>query len=113
MTQTNICTKQEQTHRKNRLVVAKRERAGGGIEWEAGVSKRKLLYIGWIYNKVLLYPSMDPQGKNTGVGCHSLFREIFPPQGLNLGLLHCRQIFLPSEPPGKPLYSTGNIFNIL
>ena len=27
---------------------------------------------------------------------------ILPIQGLNLGLLHCRQISLPSEPPGKP-----------
>ena len=30
---------------------------------------------------------------------------IFPPQGLNLGLLHCRQILLSSEAPGKPLPS--------
>ena len=27
-------------------------------------------------------------GKNTGVGCHSLFHGIFPTQGSNLGLLH-------------------------
>ena len=26
-------------------------------------------------------------GKNTGVGCHSLFQGIFPTQGLNLSLL--------------------------
>ena len=30
-------------------------------------------------------------GKNTGVGCHFLFQGIFLTQGLNLGLLHCRQ----------------------
>ena len=30
--------------------------------------------------------------KNTGVGCHSLLQGIFLSQGLNLGLLHCRQI---------------------
>ena len=30
-------------------------------------------------------------GKNTGVGCHLLLQEIFPTQGSNLGLLHCRQ----------------------
>ena len=30
--------------------------------------------------------------KNTGVGCHSLLRGIFPTQGLNLHLLHCRGI---------------------
>ena len=31
--------------------------------------------------------------KNTGVGCHFLLQEIFPTQGSNPGLLHCRQIF--------------------
>ena len=31
-------------------------------------------------------------GKNTGVGCHFLFQEIFLIWGLNLGFLHCRQI---------------------
>ena len=30
--------------------------------------------------------------KNTGVGCHSLFQEIFPTQEWNPGILHCRQI---------------------
>ena len=34
---------------------------------------------------------MDSPGKNTGVGCHFLLQEIFPTQGLNLGLPHCRQ----------------------
>ena len=31
-------------------------------------------------------------GQNTGMVCHSLIQGIFPPQGLNPGLLHCRQI---------------------
>ena len=34
----------------------------------------------------------DSPGKNTGVGCHALLQGIFPTQGLNPGLLHCRQI---------------------
>ena len=34
-------------------------------------------------------------GKNTGVGCHFLFQGIFPTQGLNLGLAHCRQMLYP------------------
>ena len=33
----------------------------------------------------------DSLGKNTGVGCHFFLQEIFPTQGLNLGLLHYRQ----------------------
>ena len=41
-------------------------------------------------------------GKNTGVGCHDFLQGIFPTQGSNPGLLYCRRILLPSEPPGKP-----------
>ena len=33
----------------------------------------------------------DSPGKNTGVGCHALPQGIFPTQGLNPSLLHCRQ----------------------
>ena len=36
--------------------------------------------------------SMDSPGKNTGVDCHSILQGIFPTQGSNPGLLHCRQI---------------------
>ena len=36
-------------------MVAKGEGVGGGVEWEVGVSRCKLLYIEWINNKVLLY----------------------------------------------------------
>ena len=36
-------------------------------------------------------PSMGYPGKNTGVGCHFLLQDIFPTQGSNLGLPHCRQ----------------------
>ena len=36
-------------------MVAKGERVGGGMEWEVGVSRCKLLYMEWINNKVLLY----------------------------------------------------------
>ena len=34
----------------------------------------------------------DSSSKNTGVGCHALLQGIFSTQGLNPGLLHCRQI---------------------
>ena len=45
----------------------------------------------WTVPAGLLCPRDSP-GKNTGVGCHSLFQGIFPTQGWNLGLLLCRQI---------------------
>ena len=38
----------------------------------------------------LLHP-WDFPGKNTGVGCQFLLQEVFPTQGLNPGLPHCRQ----------------------
>ena len=34
----------------------------------------------------------DSPSKNTGVGCYSLLQGIFPTQGSNPGLLHCRQM---------------------
>ena len=40
----------------------------------------------------LLCPGYSPS-KNTGVGCQFLPQGIFPTQGSNLRLLHCRQIF--------------------
>ena len=36
-------------------------------------------------------PPWDSPGKNTGVGCHFLLQRIFPTQGSNPGLPHCRQ----------------------
>ena len=38
----------------NKLLVTKEERRGG-MDWEFGISRCKLLYIEWINNKVLLY----------------------------------------------------------
>ena len=35
--------------------------------------------------------SWDSPGKDTGVDCHFLLQGIFPAQGSNPGLLHCRQ----------------------
>ena len=39
-----------------------------------------------------LYSLWNSPGHNTGVGSLSLHQGIFPTQGLNPGLLHCRQI---------------------
>ena len=38
------------------------------------------------------YSPWNSPGQNTGVGCFSLLQGIFPTQGLNPGLLHCRWI---------------------
>ena len=39
-----------------------------------------------------LYSHWNSLGQNTGVGSPSLLQVIFPTQGSNLGLLHCRRI---------------------
>ena len=39
-----------------------------------------------------LYSPWNSPGQNTGVGSLSRLHGIIPSQGLNLGLLHCRQI---------------------
>ena len=33
--------------------------SGGGMDWELGISRCKLLYIEWINNKVLLYSTFN------------------------------------------------------
>ena len=40
--------------------------------------------------------------QDTGVGSHSLLQGILPTQGLNLGLLHCRQILRHLNHKGSP-----------
>ena len=63
--------------------------------------------------------TQNSPGKNSGMGGHFLLQGIFPTQGLNLGLPHCRQT-LPTKPSGKLLLrlstcsaSQGSIRNSL
>ena len=49
---------------------------------------------------MLLCP-WDSPGKNTEVGCHFLLQGIFPTQGPNLGLPHCRQTLYPLSHQGR------------
>ena len=44
----------------------------------------------------------DSPGKNTGVGCHAFLQRIFPTQGLNPGLSHCRWILYQLSHKGSP-----------
>ena len=65
--------------------------------------------LGWLWKKVsrsVLSDSLRPQecsppgssvhgdslGQNIGIGCHFLLQGIFPTQGSNPGLLHCKRI---------------------
>ena len=52
----NLSTKQKQTHRhREQTCGCQGGGGGGGKDWEFRISRCKLLYIGWISNKVLLY----------------------------------------------------------
>ena len=48
-----------------------------------------------------LYSSWNSPGQNTGVGSLSLLQEIFPTQGSNSGLLHCRWILYQLSHKGR------------
>ena len=54
--------------------------------------KWKLLVVSDSFWPHGLYSLWNSPGQNTGVGSRSLFQGIFPTQGLNPGLLHCRWI---------------------
>ena len=49
-----------------------------------------------------LYSLWNSPGHNTGVGSFSLLQGIFPTQGLNAGLLHCRRILYQLSHQGSP-----------
>jgi len=54
----------------------------------------------------------DSPGRNTGVGCHALLQELFPTQGSNPDLLHCRQILYHLSHKVSPLYHMIILFLI-
>ena len=65
----------------------------------------------WSENHSVLSDSLQPHGiycswispgQNIGVGNLSLLQGIFPTQGLNPGLLHCRQILYQLSHRGSP-----------
>ena len=56
MTQMNLSMKQKQMHRHREKTCGCQGGEGrGGMEWEFGISRCKLLCKKWINNKVLLY----------------------------------------------------------
>ena len=50
----------------------------------------------------LAYMKVKVKGQNTGVGSLTLLQGIFPTQGLNPGLLHCRWILYQLSHKGSP-----------
>ena len=50
----------------------------------------------------------NPLGKNAGVVCHFLLQGIFPTQGSNLSLLHCKKILYHLSHQGSPINFGGD-----
>ena len=50
----NLSVKEKQTHR-HRELLPKEEGSRGGQNRESGISRRKVLHVGWINNQLLLY----------------------------------------------------------
>ena len=70
-----------------------------------------LFYSRWSENHSVLFDSLQPHGlyipwnspgQNTGVGSLSLLQRIFPTQGWNPGLQHCRRILHQLSHKGNP-----------
>ena len=55
------------------------------------LSRVRLFVTPWTVACSRLLRPRDFPGKSTGVGCHFLLQGIFPTQGSNAGLPHCRQ----------------------
>ena len=53
----------------------------------------------------------DSPGQNTGVGYHALLQEIFPTQGSNPGVLHCRRILYQLRHQGSPSWKSSVQFS--
>ena len=59
------------------------------------------LWLHGLWPASLLCPGDSP-GKETGVGCHPLLQGVFPTQGSNPGLPHCRRILYHLSHQGSP-----------
>ena len=78
-------------------------------EWESSAVSDSLRPHG-LYPTRLFCPWNFP-GKSTGVGYHFLLQGIFVTQGLNLGLLPCRQMLYHLSHQGSPPISIVLVTN--
>ena len=56
--------------------------------------------------------SMEFSRQSIGVGCHFLLQGIYPIQGLNPGLPHCRQTLYHLSHQGSPAFSRGALLGV-
>ena len=91
---------------KDTVLVLKRELIKySSMKWDKNLYswwkwKQKSLSCVWLF--VTPWTVWNSPGQDTGVGSLSLLQRIFPTQGLNPGLLHCRQILYQLRHKGSP-----------
>ena len=99
------------------LLLAHSASCHGGLPWglkpssvcsPSCFSRVQLFATPWTESARPLCP-WDFPGKNTGVGCHSLLQGIFPTQGWNLGLPHCRQTLYHLSHQGRVLHIRARV----
>ena len=91
---------QKYTHRDTQIYIQRDTQIHTHTHW---LNTGQVLVIQFCLT--LCYPVVCPQnsaGKNARVGCHSILQGIFPTQGLNWGLLNCRQILHHLSYQGSP-----------
>ena len=69
---------------------------------EARKEKWKLLSHVWLFATLWTVQSMEISRPEQWSGSFSLLQGIFPTQGSNLGLPHCRRILYRLSPQGRP-----------
>ena len=77
------------------------------------LSHARLFATPWIVACTKLLCPWDFQGKSTGVGYHFLLQGIFPTQGSNPGLSHCRQTLYHLSHQRSPFYLSLLLFGTL
>ena len=68
------------------------------------LNRVRLFVTPWIVACTRLLCPWDFLCKSTGLGCHFLLQGIFPTQGLNPGLPHCRQTLYHLSHQGSPVW---------
>ena len=97
------------------LMLAMKQVQSSSLFLRVSVESVKSLSHVWLFTTPWTVAHQAPVhslGKNTGEGSHSLLRGIFPIQGSNPGLLHCRQILYQLSHLGSLVFlklTSGNL----
>ena len=114
----DLITKQKQTHRHRKQINGYQRKSQDGVRrinlgvWDEQIRVGKIPWrksesesssvVSDSLQYDALYSPWNSPGQNTGMGSHSLLQGIFPTQGSNPGLLHCRRILYQLSHKGSP-----------